>query len=1396
MALLLVLVSLFGLSIVASPALALDTHVFSLAFGSTGAGAGQVSLAANSGVAVNATTHDVYVADAGNNRIDQFSAAGVFIRAWGWGVADGLPGFETCTLTCQQGAAGSGAGQLSAPAFIAVDNSGGPSAGDVYVGDAGSNTVSKFSAAGGFISTNDGSSAGAPVVGPFGALAGVTVDGSGDLWVYDQRGSMFEFAQAGGFITDWYSGRGVTPNGIDVDAAGNLYVLTGGGNLKQFTATGTDVGPVNGDASDPTGVAVDRSNSEVYMDSGGVLIRHYPSSCDAGGNCSAADTFGSGHLSGAAGLAIDPSSDSVYAASVSAGEIEVFTGPVILPDVSGSAPSSLHGTTVTLEGHIDPAGGGNVTTCRFEYGTDTTYGQTAPCSPAGPYSTPADVSADVSGLSPNTTYHFRLDAGDAQGENQTDDQTFTTLGPIIDGVSTAGVSASGVSLQAQVNPNGQETTYHFEYVDDASFQSTGFTGATSVPVPDGDLGAGPGDQPVQQDLTGLQLATDYHYRVIASNSDATVTSAPQTFTTLPAVQIDASSAREVTSTSATLDAQVNPDGITSTYHFQYVSGASFQASGYSTATSIPTPPGDLGSGVGDVTVSQHIQGLAPSTTYHYRAIASNLLASTGVSSPDHTFTTQTAGGGSLVLPDGRGYELVTPAVKGDGALFGAQLGATLGGFQASISGDKLAYRSITPFPGSPLGSGVDYLGSRGSGGWSSQALDPPQATATGIAQGPSIGGYSLDLSKAVLIDGGGNQGLDSGGTTSGQDVPPLVSGEPAHNKNVFLRDNLGSSYQLMNLTPSGVVPYGAGFENASADFSHVIFHSKAQLTAGALPGVFNLYQWFGGAVSLVGQVPTPPATVCGAGAAPCSASVQGAALGAASDANQPGALGAVSSDGSKDFFQEPQLSVGSHHLYVREDGNRTVEYSASQKTNGAGPGGMDPSGPRPALYWTASSDGSKAFFSSCEQLTNDSTATTRLVSSDCTGHVSSSLSGQDLYQYDTGSGALTDLTVDHNSNPDGADVQGVLGVSADGSYVYFVANGVLASGASTGNCTAGQAGSDANPDAVCGLYVVHGGVTRFIAMLSGRDFSDWNGTFTGRVTPDGTHLVFDSARSLTGYDNGPGLSSEVYLYSADTGRIVCASCDPSGARPVGPASIGVAPVNLYPYLPRNLSADGRRLFFDSQDALVPGDRNGKQDVYEYEDGSPHLISSGTSNTDSAFVDASASGDDVFFKTSEPLVGQDVDQSLDIYDARVGGGFPFSPPGGSCVGDACRPTGSGALSGLSAGSVTFVGPGDTVAPALSVGGGGVRVLAKGGGGSRLTLRVSVPSGGRVSVMGSGIRRLSKRLERAGVYRVVLTLTPAERQALRRKHSVRLRVRVGFVAAGGRASAMTVSITDKA
>ena len=151
------------------------------------------------GVAID-SSGDVYVADSGNDRIDEFSAAGAFIKAYGWGVVDGASQFETCTTTCQAGIAGGGAGQFDDPEGVAIDSSG-----DVYVADQGNNRIDEFSAAGAFIKAygwgvSDGASqfetctstCQAGIVGRrrravLRTRSGVATDSSGDVYVADSR---------------------------------------------------------------------------------------------------------------------------------------------------------------------------------------------------------------------------------------------------------------------------------------------------------------------------------------------------------------------------------------------------------------------------------------------------------------------------------------------------------------------------------------------------------------------------------------------------------------------------------------------------------------------------------------------------------------------------------------------------------------------------------------------------------------------------------------------------------------------------------------------------------------------------------------------------------------------------------------------------------------------------------------------------------------------------------------------------------------------------------------------------------------------------------------------------------------------------------------------------------
>jgi hypothetical protein len=595
-------------------------------------------------------------------------------------------------------------------------------------------------------------------------------------------------------------------------------------------------------------------------------------------------------------------------------------------------------------------------------------------------------------------------------------------------------------------------------------------------------------------------------------------------------------------------------------------------------------------------------------------------------------------GYSASLPDCRAYEMVSPVDKNEGAVGGP------GGvdwffhpsWRSSLDGSRMAFSSSQAFADSQTGAAEAdfYVASRGAGGWSTHALLPPQHVNPG-SNSPIVGAFSPDLSSYLLGIGG----------PAGEDLPPLVGGEPRGTTNLFVRSTDSGASQLVDVTPPGVTPPSAAIGGAitSPDLSHVVFEDVAKLTPDAPAEGSGMYEWSGGAVTLVG-INTAEEPAKGAG---------GPLL--------------VSEDGSRVLFRSDNCG-----LCLREVGaRRTVRVDASQ---GWGPGGG-------GQFQTANGDLSRIFFlaSASSGLTNDTP----------TGD---SPSSQNLYEYDAVSGKLTDLTPVSE-----VEVQGVSGLGNGGEYVYFVANGALAAGA-----TAGERN----------LYVLHEGAVVFIATLNpeafeGGDRNDWEpgnlGHITTRVSADGTMLAFPSFESLTGYDNVDAVTGkpdrEVYVYDAVTGRLVCASCNPSGARPVGSAFLDEFSDGELPWVPRAFSSDGGRVFFDSEDALVPGDTNGQRDVYEYANGGVHLISSGTSGEASTFVEASPSGDDVFFTTSQPLVGQDVDRQFDLYDARVGGGFPGPLAAVSCGGEDCRGAPSGAPVLGVPGSASLAGVGN-LAPAVA------------------------------------------------------------------------------------------------
>ncbi len=775
---------------------------------------------------------------------------------------------------------------------------------------------------------------------------------------------------------------------------------------------------------------------------------------------------------------------------------------------------------------------------------------------------------------------------------------------------------------------------------------------------------------------------------------------------------------EVSSSSAQLAAEIDPGGGETTYHFEYGTTESY---GHSTPESL-----SIGSEESGHQVAVHVQSLQAATVYHYRVVASNSSSPVGgTPGPDQTFTTHRTGE-AVVLPDARQWELVSPPVKTGGNILPANEESFI---QAADNGDAISYTSfLSPLEANPAGFAVadQAFSWRGATGWSSRDINAPHETATGIVAGN--GGeykfFSSDLSLALLEPfGDGHPPLSamaSERTMYVRNDAPLApeTSEQALYGEAEAQAPAGSHVGYLPLVtpadvPSGTkfggrFPFGVKFDGASPDMTHVIIDSEVGLTAkAAAAGIGGLYEWSGGQPQLVSVLP-------GASEEPVNGGL---------GAGEEGARNAVSTDGSRVVW-----STG--NLYMRDTvRGETLQLDAAEAGCGVcGNGG--------GQLQFASSDGSKVFFTDYNQLL-----------------AGPSKSGNDLYECEIVENAgklacdLTDLAP-LTSSGDAAVLSPIIGASDDGAYVYIVAEGVHAEGASIPHS----------------LYVLHDSngawTTRLIAKLSEGDAPDWTRLteMPARVSPDGRYLVFMSQRSLTGYDNLDANSSqpdeEVYLYHAETsgsgqlepGHLICASCDPSGARPVGaqaesppkqlindigiwppgtglaadvPGWVGIRGRRMPRYQPRYLSDSGR-LFFNGVDPLVSQAANGVADVYEYEpvgvggctnmsptfgvasNGCVVLVSAASSGEESVFLDASENGDDVFFLTSVRLADLDLDTAFDVYDAHVcsvsvpcQAAVVFPPP--CSTADSCRaaPMVQPAIFGAPS-SATFSGAGN-VAP---------------------------------------------------------------------------------------------------
>ena len=907
-----VAVGLGWLVLLAAPAFAQLNE--SLTFGSSGSGAGQLS--SPQGVAVDQSSGDVYVVDAGNFRVEKFDAQGKFVLAFGAGV-DHTTGGSVCTAasgdTCGAGTAGAGPGAFETPQFVAVDNSSGPSAGDVYVGEAdpadtqNDLVVSKFDSGGNLLSAWE---SGGQLNGwaTFGAINGLAVDASGNLFVIDAAGLLWEYAQNGTQVGDVIGGPpNVTNLGLAIDSGGNFYKVNLDGSVEKLNSAGNNVATVAGAGGD-TQIALDPSSGDLYVDtgtavgayvfdpSGNVLEGSGPACTPAlGSGC--APTYTLESLTNGTGLAFDPtvtitgapSAGALYVADQSTNDVTVFVPSApAAPTVIREGASSVTTTSATVSATVNA--NGFDTHYYFEYVDAAGYNPSAPDPysagtelPAPPgtdlgaYFDGVGVSVTPTGLDQSTVYHFRVVASNSLGTTYGSDQTFETYpsAPSVDSQSSTNITLDSATLNAQINPNLADTTYYFEYVDAAGYKpsaSDPYSAGSKVPAPPGsDIGSETADQSETANVAGLAATTTYHWRTVAVNAVGTAYGPDQTFETFPvAPSVDSQSSAGITSDTATLNALINPDLADTTYYFEYVDDAAYNASAsdpYSAGSKVPVPPGaDIGSSYGDQAASANLSGLAASTGYHWRTVAVNAVGT--VYAPDQTFTTATPAAPSV-------DSQAAASVTSDSATVSAQINPELADTTYYFEYvDNAGYKpsAVDPYSAGsrvPLPPGTDIGSSYGD--------EAAPANLSGLAASTGYHWRTVAVNAVGTVYGG-----DETFTTA----TPLAPGVDSQSSASITSDAATLDAQIdpnfaetayyfeyvddAGYNPSAADPYSAGSEVPAPPGIDIGSSNVDQAVSASLTGLAatTTYHWRTVAVNAVGTTDGPDQTFTTYPAAP------------------------------------------------------------------------------------------------------------------------------------------------------------------------------------------------------------------------------------------------------------------------------------------------------------------------------------------------------------------------------------------------------------------------------------------------------------------------------------------------------------------------------------------------
>jgi len=1202
--------------------------------GSTAATGGGMS--SPQGIAVNQTTGNVYVTDQFLLRVDEFDANGNFIRSWGRDVVssgphnNGTTNFEICTAAdvCKAGVsnAASGAFATTFSGQLAIAPGTAPNAGNVLVADPGNRRVDEYTAAGAFVRA-------------FGWNVN-SAGGSGELEVCTVS---CQKAPTTGSSPGQFANS--QPTRVAVDSSGAAYTVESAGNnrVQRFNPSAS-LAAVFAQSSLPeatlSNMAINPTNDHVFVTSvlgqggGDILLLEF----DSFG--ALLNTYGTGAgFTVAGGLGLNPASTAspVYLSSTSFGHrVFVFDEPTADP-VATIAPVTTHaGTSATFDGEVNPTG--LPVGYHFEYSPNGVNWIEAPSSDVDLGFSDFGLhpaSQSVEGLTGSQPYHVRLVAEkhflfgtDSAGSATSSETTFTTdpASPAILPVVASGISDTGASLNAKLDPQNETTAYHFEYGtgDCATHACTA--------LPSGETGGG-GPRLVTRNLSGLEPATTYHFRLVATNSTGTTVGPDRAFTTFSAgAKLPDNRAYEMVSPPEKNGANVEPnrsamaavDGdsvvfgslgsfadASSSPVFNYYL-AQRDDTGWSTqGLSPPLPPSS--------TEAQSPNMLALSDDLAHSLMATLPNPAGGL--PGTQPTARNAY--RRDLPDGPFVNL-TPIVSDPGN-FGYSRGDTFNFAAADHSMSVVGFNSeqqITP-DGPPTEIGAYVVGAKDQ----TVRLAAVYPDGTPVSDALSTVGTAIQSTEPNPISADGSQLIFQ-----------------ARNK-VYLRRNPTSPQSPLD----GGAANGSGDLSAgSATVENVITSTGAFAVGQRIVGVGIP---FGAEITAVGA----GMLTLSANALETRAAEPLVASGECEDPSggctiqltaSSGSFEGASVSGDKVLLATAQQLLASdtdtdEDLYLYEPTADSLRHISVDENlvDGIGAG-------LPQVI-AFGEDADEVYLTSGALLVSGQPE----------------LSGENIYAWHddgTAAGTLSYVTtldpeIESKSLEAGKKFSRAhyerapfIQASVNGRYLLFTAETTL--------------GSYDN--------VKPGGCGFFDAL-------------------EGTIPVKE-------LDPNPNCS-ELYRYDIESEHLDCVSCDPSGEAATGDAELWHRNASQFSgideegFVSHNVDNSGR-VFFNTEDGLTPEDRNGLRDVYQWENGEVSLIST-AGKSEATFANATPDGNEVFFNTAESLVGWDIDSNVDLYDASVDGGLPEPPPAvQSCEGDACQPPPL-SLNDPTPSSSSFFGPGN-------------------------------------------------------------------------------------------------------